>query len=287
MVFKVPNKEQINFARSAFREIVKALDNQRVLKGPMSSTEQVLPELYNAVTKPNVDPRKLALDIVRTGRVGGKKVSSNQRREIATINDYVNNVIKSSEELGNVPPFITYRQKQMYNPRVSNLVEEPPPTFYAFRPITRLLSKYENKLSEGELSPNDINNINALLTMKGMKAMSIDPFYIPRGVQKKFLPAPVRGNSDLRLSDYITGATNQYRAINKLKNTSGKAEFENKMYRGPRSYLSPYVSDVLMYLDRLGIPRSQEIDDMIITLLPEWEGSAEDFVNMIRSLEGI
>jgi len=293
MVFKVPNKDQINFARSAFRDLLGELDKARNLKRTIPNT--VLPELRKAVTKPGVDPRQMALNIVKTGRIDGKKVSANERREIATINDYIKNTINNAEDIGTLSNnfkyyktprnIIRYREGDIDNYLNSNPVA---------RMGRRKGSEYNSKLRESQLTPQDLVNLDALNTMFGMKQLERGSIgLIPRGVMNKFLPIKnkqySRTNPIDRFSDIIDDYSVQSRAVNKLRGASGMQDFKSKvssnMISTPsRGYIwRPSINKVLEVLEDEGIPRTKEIDELIVTMLPEWQGNLDEFISMLKA----
>jgi hypothetical protein len=294
MVFKLPNKEQVKFARSAFRDLLNELDSSRTrLSSGTSPLPNVLPELRAAVTKPGVDPREMALNMIRTGRVGGKKISSNERREVGTINDYINQLTKNAEDIRTSNYFFTPSSRirkntknyfNTYNTRNINTAE-------------RLRRDYGYKLDAAELRPEDIANVKALQTMLGMKALESGvPGSMARGVKSKFI-TPIKnnqyiGNTNIsRFSDKVVDYDKQMRAARKLEKASGKQDFEYKFQTGSRwardkdgnDFLRPNTSDVLDILYDAGIQRTPEIDEMIITLLPEWLGTGDEFVYMLKT----
>jgi hypothetical protein len=277
MAFKLPDKKQVNFARSVFRDVLKELQKQRDYLGNES---KVLPELTEAVTKPGVDPRNLALDLIRTGRLpSGKKLSSNQRRKVAYTNDFINQAIPASEDIGLAlsyypikDPFIPMRIKEK---RVRDALIDS----RSARKIDYLLRNYQDKLTQGTLTPQDLINVEALNTMKMMRnieAGNSTPFNTIKGVASKFdnLKNKQYTGSDFLSFDVVK---NPPAVLRKLRKASGIQDFIDKASGWK-------IAEVLRQLDESGIQRNDKIDEMIIALLPDWNGLPSDFVDLLKSL---
>jgi hypothetical protein len=88
------------------------------------------------------DPRDIALEAVRTGRVGGKRISSNQRRQLAYATNQAQSEIESVENL--VPYAIAARNAKdySYDTRRNDISERMEEYYTKRSKIEKLLEKY-------------------------------------------------------------------------------------------------------------------------------------------------
>ena len=281
-VLELGGKEALKISRSAFRNLIKELSNKNInnnFRGlsqkALENWKTPLPEIQDALSKPGVDPRIIARNIVATGRANGRKVSSNERRQAYSALNAVDKSFNQAQD-------ITDLNKGLYigNPFVEQTYQTG---FMDASPSTPLLRRarwkiddLQNKFNKGELTTQDLINLRALQNIADRaKIVKGATIYDVTPKNQNLIPPEIPFVVPPR--DIVNDTVR-----NNLLKATGKEKFIDSFgWKERQAY-----TDLMNEIKNQNIQITPEMKDYIYTLAPTWEGTGPELLNTIRMLMG-